>query len=269
MLHLPIGFPTEHLLRIWWGAKGTVARDGFVSRIIIDEFKGVSFFKDLSPKALELVFQRMVRRRIPQGTILFRKGERARGVYVLSRGLVEIYRSTADGREQVIHVESPVQSIAELPVFDGGPYPASGRTVEDSEVYFLSMEDFQRLYREHPEISDAVIRNLGQRLRDLVRVVERISLRSVPGRVAKTLLERAEREGVARDGGSFDLPGTQSDLAHLLATSRESVARALGDLRRKGIISTEGRRITIRSLSGLVDLVQGELTPSPIQRKRD
>jgi CRP/FNR family transcriptional regulator len=181
---------------------------------------------------------------------------------------VEIYRSTADGREQVLHVENPVESIAELPVFDGGPYPASGRTAEDSELYFLSLDDFQRLYREHPEISDAVIRSLGQRLRALVGVVERISLRSVPGRVAKVLIDHAEREGVAFDGGTFTLPGTQSDLAHLLATSRESVARALGDLRRKGIVSTEGRNITIRSLSYLVDLAEGDRGPKPFQKRR-
>jgi CRP/FNR family transcriptional regulator len=239
-----------------------------VSKKIVEELKGVSFFKDLSSEARELVFQRMVQRRIPSGTILFRKGEQARGVYLLLEGQVEIFRSTADGREQVLHVESPVQSVAELPVFDGGPYPASGRTVEDSEVCFLSIDDFQRLYREHPEISDAVIRSLGQRLRALVGVVERISLRSVPGRVAKILLERAEGEEAAKDGGTFTLPGTQSDLAHLLATSRESVARALGDLRRKGIIATEGRRVTIRSLSHLVDLAQGDTGLRPHKKSR-
>ena len=234
---------------------------------IVAELKGVSFFQDLSPEALELVLQRMVRRRLSSGTILFRKGEQARGVYLLAKGQVEIYRSTSDGREQVLHVENPVQSIAELPVFDGGPYPASGRTVKDSEVYFLSIDDFQRLYREHPEISDAVIRNLGQRLRDLVGVVERTSLRSVPERVAKSLLERAKKAGAAKDGGTFTLQGTQSDLAHLLATSRESVARALGDLRKKGVISTDGRRVTIESLSKLVDLAQGEPGMKPLHKK--
>ena len=95
-------------------------------------FKGVSFFQDLTPDALALVRERMVRRMVPAGTTLFRKGEPARGVYILTRGRVEIYRSTADGREQVIHVETPVQSVAELPVFDGGVYPASGRAAEES-----------------------------------------------------------------------------------------------------------------------------------------
>lgn len=225
------------------------------------KLEGISFFKDLSPEALGLVSERMVHRTVPSGTILFRKGEQARGVYVLVKGLVEIFRSTADGREQVLHSETPIQSVAELPVFDGGTYPASGRTAEKSELYFLSMDDFQRLYREHPEIADAIIRNLGQRLRGLVRVVEKISLRSVPSRVAKTLLEQAEGAGSLEEGGCFHLSRTQSDLAHELATSRESVARALGDLRRRGIIATKGRKVTLLSLKKLVDLAQGEGQP--------
>jgi CRP/FNR family transcriptional regulator len=220
--------------------------------------KGVSFFRKLSDSSLDLVVTRMVHRSVPAGTILFRKGEQARGVYILTKGRVEIYRSTADGREQVLHSEVPVQSVAELPVFDGGAYPASGRTAEDSELFFLSLDDFQRLYREHPEIADVVISNLGQRLRKMVAVVEKISLRSVPGRVAKTLLEEAEKRKAMKDGGAFKLPRTQSEMAHELATSRESVARALGELRRKGIISSRGRQVTIHSVSALVDVSQGE-----------
>ncbi len=223
-----------------------------------EKLRGISFFRDLSPEALDLVCERMVHRTAQAGTILFRKGEQARGVYVLVKGRVEIYRATADGREQVLHSEIPVQSVAELPVFDGGSYPAAGRAAEDSELYFLALDDFQRLYREHPEIADAVIRDLGQRLRKLVAVVEKVSLRSVPSRVAKALMEQAEKAGCLEDGGSFRLSRTQTELAHELATSRESVARALGDMRRRGIISTEGRRVTILSLRRLVDMAQGE-----------
>lgn len=210
-----------------------------------------------------MVAQRMVHRSASAGTILFRKGETARGVYVLVKGRVEIYRTTADGREQILHSEVPVQSVAELPVFDEGEYPAAGRTAEDSELFFLSRDDFQRLYHEHPEIADAVIRNLGRRLRKLVQVVEKVTLRSVPSRVAKTLLELAEMAGVLTNGGTFKLSRTQSELAHELATSRESVARALADLRQKGVIQTEGRQVTILSIGKLEVLARGEEASDP------
>lgn len=219
---------------------------------------GVSFFRNLPSETLEAVASRMVLRHAPAGTILFRKGEDARGIYVLVRGRVEIFRSTSHGREQVLHTEEPVRSVAELPLFDGGEYPASGRTPVDSELYFLSRDDFHRLYREYPEIADAVIRNLGQRLRALVGVVDKISLRSVPSRVARTLLEVADRSGALTDGGDFRLNRTQAEIAQGLATTRESVARALGELRRRGVIRTEGRRVRILSLRELEDVARGE-----------
>lgn len=244
------------------------SREPPLTRKLNEELRGISFFRGLSLEALDLICERMIHRSAPSGTVLFRKGEPARGVYILVEGRVEIFRSTADGREQVLHTETPVKSVAELPVFDGGGYPASGRTVENSELFFLSLDDFQRLYREHPEIADAIIRELAQRLRALVRVVEKISLRSVPSRVAKTLLELADRVGAQVDGGSFSLARTQSDLAHELATSRESVARALGDLRRKGIISTKGRRVTILSLGRLAALAEGDDPSSPLRLRR-
>jgi len=231
-----------------------------VSRNPAEFLHGVSFFRGLSPEALELVASRMVHRTVRAGTLLFRRGETARGVYLLVKGRVEIYRSTSDGREQVLHSESPVQTVAELPVFDEGEYPASGRAAEDSELFFLSREDLHRLYREHPEIADAVIRNLGQRLRKLVQVVEKVTLKSVPSRVARALVEFAERAGALRDGGSFVLPRTQAELAHELATSRESVARALGSLRREGVIQTQGRRVTLRSTRALECIARGEET---------
>lgn len=220
-------------------------------RIGEEQLRRVSMFRELSPEALDLVVERMIHRSVPAGSVLFRSGETARGVYILVKGRVEIYRSTEDGREQVLHSEAPIQSVAELPVFDGGEYPASARTAEDSELYFLSLNDFQRLYREHPEIADAVIRNLGLRLRKLVQVLDKVSLRSVPGRVAKTLLEWAEEAGAMTDGGSFRLNRTQSELAHELATSRESVARAISALRKEGAIATDGSSVTILSLRQL------------------
>ncbi len=218
----------------------------------------ISFFRDLSPAALQAAGERMIPRSYTKGRILFRKGEACRGLYLLLKGSVEIYRSTSDGREHVIHVDRAVQPIAELPLFDGGAYPAAGRTAEDSEFIFLSMDDFQRLYREHPEIADAVIRSLGRRLRLLVKTVERISLKSIPARVASFLLEQAERAGALVEGGTFTLPQTQGQMAQMLATTRESVARALADLRHEEILLQEGARVTLLSLGRLEEVAGGE-----------
>src|SRR5690606_8112575 len=139
---------------------------------------------------------------------------------------------------------------AEVPLFDGGPYPASARADVDSRILFLPLNDFQWLYRHHPEIADSVIQELGRRLRRMVRLVEKISLRDVPSRVAMTLLEYAERQGGSGEL-EFELPRTQEELAAELATTRESVARALSQLRKSGAIAQKGSHVRVLDLRRL------------------
>jgi CRP/FNR family transcriptional regulator len=220
--------------------------------------ESLSFFQGLPPEDLARIGERMVRREVPEGWILFHTGDVPRGVYVLAKGRIEIFRSSPGGREQVLHTEVPVQSIAELPLFDGGEYPASARAAEPSELYFLSREDFQRLYREHPGISDAVIKDLGRRLRKLVELVDRLSLKDVPARVAAALLDAAAAEDALHDGAPFEMRRTQEELAHALGTTRESVARALASFRNKGIIEQAGRKVTILSVAALSRIESGE-----------
>lgn len=213
--------------------------------------RGLSLFSRLSEEALSTVARRTVIRDTPADTLLFRRGEPCRGLYVVLAGSVRIYRANREGREQVLHVQGPGKSIAEVPLMDGGPYPASARTMEASRILFLPRDDFEWLYQHNPEIADAVIRELGRRLRRMVALVEKISLRDVPARVALTLLEYAERAGPTRDGMEIVLPRTQEELAAELATTRESVARALSRLRKEKVIETRGSRIRIVDVAGL------------------
>ena len=208
-------------------------------------------FSRLSDTALTAIAERSVFKNLPKEGTLFRTGEQCHGLYVVVTGAIRVYRSNQEGREQVLHVQMPGQPVAEVPLFDGGPYPASARAEVDSRVLFLARADFEWLYQHHPEIADAVIRDLGRRLRRMVRLIEKISLKDVPARVAMTLLEYAERRGPPRDGLEFDLPRTQEDLAAELATTRESVARAISRLRRDGAIEQRGSHIRIRNLAAL------------------
>jgi CRP/FNR family cyclic AMP-dependent transcriptional regulator len=207
----------------------------------------LSIFSRLGDEALDAVAKRTVVRSIPRGRQLFRRGDPCQGLYVVVEGAVRIYRGNQEGREQTLHVQGPGQSVAEVPLFDGGPYPASARAEQESRVLFLPLDDFQWLYRHHPEIADSVITELGRRLRRMVHLVEKISLRDVPSRVAMTLIEYAERYGGdgAAGGVEFDLPRTQEELAAELATTRESVARALARIRSAGAITQKGSRVRV------------------------
>lgn len=211
----------------------------------------ISLFSSLGDRALDAVAQRTVLKRYPKNAILFREGEAARGLFVVVEGGVKIYRAGRDGREQVLLVEQPGHSVAELPLLDGAPYPASARASEDSRILFLPRDSFQWLYQNNPEIADVTIRELGRRLRMVVRLVDKLSLKDVPARVATELLELAAAAGQLRQGGEFPLDATQEELAGELGTTRESVSRALSALRKDEIVAVDDSRVRILDLHGL------------------
>jgi CRP-like cAMP-binding protein len=194
---------------------------------------------------LEGIARRCVIRTVPERTLLFRQGAPCDGLYVVVRGRIRIYRANRDGREQVIHEQGPGKSLAEVPLFDAGPCPANARAEEPTELIFLPRTDFELLYRSEPAVADAVIRELGRRLRGMVGLVEKISLRDVPSRVGLTLLEFAHAAGGGDASRPFDLPRTQAELADTLAATRESVSRALRALRDEGLIEQKGARVRI------------------------
>ncbi|MGK7313434.1 MAG: Crp/Fnr family transcriptional regulator [Candidatus Longimicrobiales bacterium M2_2A_002] len=220
----------------------------------IPVLRRLPMFQELSEETLKTVAEHTLQREIPENGILFREGQSCRGLFIILDGSIKVYRSTSDGREQVLHVEGPKHTLAELPLFDGAPYPASARAAEDSLVLFLPRDAFQRLYRTNPEIADSVIHDLGRRLRRLVRLVDKVTLKDVPARVAATLIEEAMAAGSARDGGEFEVPTTQEEMANALATTRESVARALARFRSHGIIEQDGARVRILDLAALQDV---------------
>jgi len=220
----------------------------------------VPLFRSLGDESIERIAQRTVLRRLSKNTLLFREGEACSGLYIILDGSIRIYRSTPDGQEQTLIVEGPKKTLAELPLFDNAPYPASARAAEDSRVLFLPLNEFRRLYHENPEIADAIILDLGRRIKRLVRLLERISLKSVPARVAAALLEEAEAAGAAHDGGTFALPFTQEELATELSTTRESVSRAISELRDSGALAKDGTKLKIESLVALQEAAGVDMT---------
>jgi CRP/FNR family transcriptional regulator len=220
---------------------------------LIALLRRIPLFAELDDDALQQLARRCVTRSVPAGHVLFTTGEECRGLYVIESGRVRIYRTDPAGREQVLHVEGAGRAVAELPLFDGGPYPASAVTIEDSQLVFLPRPAFEYLYRSQPDIAQAVIRALGRRLRHLVHVTETLAFRDVAARLAMLLVGYAERAGTpTQTGVEVELDRTQEELAREIGTARESVSRAMKELRRKGLIrSLERNRLLIPDVERL------------------
>src|ERR1035437_6021314 len=129
-----------------------------------------ALFSGLSQPELRMLASRTVRKLFSSGELLFSEGEPCNGFHIIARGKVRIFKTSANGREQVLAVNGPGESVAELPVFDGGPYPASAMAIEDAEIAFISRRGFSRLLGVHPEVSLKVLSVVGAKLRRLVGI---------------------------------------------------------------------------------------------------
>lgn len=213
----------------------------------------VPLFAELDEVTMRQLAERCVVRSAAAGHVLFTTGDECRGLYIVESGRVRIYRTNPEGREQVLHIEGPGRTVAELPLFDGGSYPASAVTIEDSRLVFLPRTAFEYLYRTHPDFAQSIIRALGRRLRHLVHLTETLAFRDVAARLALLFVGYAERSGTSTPLGiELTLDRTQEELAIEIGAARESVSRAMKQLRRKGLIRPlERDRLLIPDLSRL------------------
>lgn len=226
-------------------------------RNVASSLVAVPLFSGLSAEEVRLLAARFVRRRYSQGELLFSEGDPCKGLHIIDSGRLRIFKSSASGREQVLAVEGPGGSVAELPVFDGGAYPASVSAVEDSQILFISRQDLRQFCLEHPEVALKMLAVVGARLRRLVGIIEELSFTTVRQRLVAALVRLAQTEGHAADGGiAFTLPGTHQELAHQLGTVRELVSRNLMRLQAEGLLQVDARSIVVRDLPGLTAILE-------------
>jgi CRP/FNR family transcriptional regulator, cyclic AMP receptor protein len=212
----------------------------------------VPIFSGLTEGELAFLLQRAVPRHYAAGEIVFGEGEPCLGLYVVESGHIRIFKSSSGGREHVLSVDGPGSSVAELPVFDGGNYPASVAAIDDTTLLFVSKQDFQALCLTHPQVALKVLRVVGARLRRLVGIIEELSFTTVRHRLASFLLRLAQKEGKhTAEGVEITMPVTNQELASQIGTVRELVSRNLSRLQAEGMVIINGRSVIVCNLKAL------------------
>jgi CRP/FNR family transcriptional regulator len=205
-----------------------------------------ALFRDLDEGTLSALAARAIERQFKKDELLFVAGEEARGLYIVVEGAVRAFRESADGREQVIHVERAGSTVAEVPVFDDGSFPSTVAAETDSILLYIDKRDVRQLCLEHPRIALAALKVLAGRLRRCALLVETLSLREVGQRLARLLLAEARAGGVQTGGGlAVTLSLTNQQIAARVGSVREVVSRALARLQQDKLITLDGRRLTI------------------------
>ncbi|HEU0168287.1 MAG TPA: Crp/Fnr family transcriptional regulator [Chloroflexota bacterium] len=213
----------------------------------LDLLRAVPYFKPLPEADLARLSGRSIHQQFLRGRIIMLENEPCPGLYLVESGRVKLFRTSPDGREQVLLLVGPGGVFNDVAVFDGGPNAAAAAAMERTSLYLIPSEHVLAAMRADPEAALAVSREFGGQLRLLAGLVEDLSFRHVTSRVAKLLLEYAEQPG--QDGSRARL--TQQDLASMVGSVREVVGRSLGALEREGAIRIERARIIVADREAL------------------
>lgn len=217
---------------------------GFLARIDV--------FAALSPEQREAVASHMSERLYQRGATIFREGDEGEAACFVREGAVKVYRLAANGQEQILGLFGPGQPFGLVAVAGGRTYPATAEAAEDCRVWLLRREAMERLMASYPTLATAVLREVGSRLRQAQDRVHSLSVRSVRQRLAAYLLERAPSEaGVV----TVRLSMTHQELGAYLGASRETITRAIAQLKRQGAVRSETADLLMVDLT----LLQREL----------
>jgi CRP-like cAMP-binding protein len=213
---------------------------------------GDSFWQRLTPAERTTLTTAGARRPFPTGSVLCHQGDRTHHVLVLLTGHVRVTRVAMDGREVVAGVRGPGDVLGELAAVDARPRSATVTALDEVSALTIAGDRFAELCQTEPRIAWVLLNIVADRLRESGRQWAEFGGGHTAQRVAALLLELAVRQGTPTgDTVEITLWTGQQELAAAASTSRESVARALRELRNQGVISTRRGHVTILDLPSL------------------
>ena len=212
-----------------------------------DFLRQVPLFARLSPSELDSLRALAHSRRYAAGEIIFHEGDEGTALYIIEKGEVKIALGSAEGKEVVFTLLGPGDPFGELALLDGEPRSADALAKETSEVLILRRQDFLRFLAEHRQVALDLLAVLSRRLRRTDDLVADAAFLDVRARLVKRLLALAQTSGQPGPQGSLAIASklTQSDLADMVGTTRESINKALQYYIKKGLLRHERGRLTL------------------------
>jgi len=222
-----------------------------------EKLRDIPLFSELEIKELRQITAISSISRYKRNDIIFLEGERYRGFFIVLKGTVKVFKTSSEGKEYVLHLVNPPQAFADVPLFEGGNYPANAQALEDCVLLFIPKQGFIELLRENPTISLKMLAGFAKRLKSLSRQVEDLSLKEVVNRLARYLVDELERNGTENLPEPFlKLPISKSTLAAHLGTITETLSRTFKKLQDEGIIQVHGKKIFVQDFARLKELAK-------------
>ncbi len=221
-----------------------LVRDGVPVTVDQDFLKSTAYFSGLTPEEIKSVSGHVFEKAVPRLEMIEREGEPSANVYFVVSGVVKVFKTSTDGKEQILRLVKPGDVFSDAPLLADGTNLASAQALGPVVLYGINKADLELIIQRNGRVAVNVIRALSDRVRRLVELVEDLSFKNVMGRIAKILLEYSvERAPAPRL--------TQQEMAAMAGTAREMVGRTLKALEDTGTIKMDHHRIIIRDRAAL------------------
>jgi len=207
----------------------------------LDSLRVIPLFSRVSDHDLEEIASHLIERRFPKHATVVEEGLEGDYMYVIREGRVKVTKASEDGREKIMNFLDRGQFFGDMALLTGGVRSATVKTLEATRLLALSRRDFIEILRQSPDLSLAVIEELSRRLKETNEQASSLSFQGVTDRV-RSLFERI----AVRDPASLDSrltpPLTHQQIADMIGTSRETVTRAIKELKQEGWLGQVGKR---------------------------
>jgi CRP/FNR family transcriptional regulator, cyclic AMP receptor protein len=229
------------------------------------KYRKTGFFCQLSPSELKDFDALKTVTPYPAEAILFLEQQKTKGMYVLCEGEVKLSFSSRDGKTLLLKIARSGEVLGLLSALTGNSYEATAQTLRPCQLAFVSSSDFHKFLRRHPNLFQLVADQLGSQYRNACEQLCAVGLgASMLERVAHFLLTWSASRGAPGDGNQFTLPLSHEEIGECVGATRESVTRALGEFRNRGLIESHGATLLIRDHAGLASVRNGTTTPKDV-----
>ncbi|NWF57719.1 MAG: Crp/Fnr family transcriptional regulator [Syntrophaceae bacterium] len=223
---------------------------------LIHQIARIPLFQGLERKHYDELAMIVTDQVFQKGENIFGEEDEGTGFYVVISGRVKIFKLSPEGKEQTLHIFGPGEPFGEVAVFTGKKFPASAEALEETRAFFFARKEFMDLIRKDPSLALNMLGVLSMRLRRFSALIENLSLKEVPGRLAAYLLYLQEGK---KGGENLVLEISKNQLASLLGTIPETLSRILARMNREGYLDSRApRQIRILNRKGLEELASGE-----------
>lgn len=214
----------------------------------VEFLKSIPYFSGLTLAELESIKKLIFEKTTERGEIILFEGKPANVLYFVAAGVVKVFKTSADGKEQILYLRRPGESLNDASVFCGDSNLANAEAMGLVILYGIEKKDLEAVLRDYPQIARNIIQVLAQIVEHLISLVEDLSFRHVTNRVAKILLKYGE----GKNGQTQRL--TQQEMAAMAGTAREMIGRSLKALEEEGKVRIERHRIVITDKEALREL---------------